>query len=109
MTCSSDRSHPICILWAKKTSPFRKKDITESPSRSKRTGRKLLEQIAELNTMYAAMHKDGLPLWMEERSRVARNFFCSDERVVSPVDKAAAVGMKSGNNKRNFIIIWHSQ
>ena len=56
---------------------------------------KLLEQMAELNTKYTVLQKDGLPLKMEGRSReLFETLFSQLKELPVQVDKAAAAGME---------------
>lgn len=75
---------------------------------------KLLEQMAELNTKYMVLQKDGLPLRMEGRSReLFETLFGRMKELPVQVDKAAAAGMEKSIKRldaeitkiRNYCII----
>ena len=75
---------------------------------------KLLEQMAELNTKYMVLQKDGLPLRMEGRSReLFETLFARMKELPVQVDKAAAAGMEKSIKRlddeitkiRNYCII----
>ncbi|QFQ12182.1 hypothetical protein C7Y71_003620 [Pseudoprevotella muciniphila] len=78
-----------------KAAPVRKKDVTEVLLEVNELAEKLLEQMAELNTKYKVLHKDGLPLRMEGRSReLFETLFARMKELPAQVDKAAAEGME---------------
>jgi len=56
---------------------------------------KLLEQMAELNTKYMVLQKDGLPLRMEGRSReLFETLFGRMKELPVQVEKSAAASME---------------
>ena len=78
-----------------KAAPVRKKDVTEVLQEVDELAKKLLEQMSELNTKYTILHKDGLPLRMEGRSReLFETLFARMKELPVQVEKSAAEGME---------------
>ncbi len=78
-----------------KAAPVRKKDVTEVLLEVNELAEKLLEQMAELNTKYTVLHKDGLPLRMEGRSReLFETLFARMKELPVQVDKSVAAGIE---------------
>ena len=80
----ANKNYPVRPDSSPKAAPVRKKDVTEVLLEVNELAEKLLEQMAELNTKYMVMQKDGLPLRMEGRMK----------ELPVQVDKAAAAGME---------------
>ncbi len=95
----ANKNYPVRPDSSPKAAPVRKKDI---------------EQMAELNTKYTVLQKDGLPLKMEGRSReLFETLFVRMKELPVQVDKAAAAGMEKSIKKlddeitkvRNYLIL----
>ena len=91
----ANKNYPVRPNSNPKAAPVRKKDITEVLLEVNELAEKLLEQMAELNTKYTVLQKDGLPLKMEGRSReLFETLFSQMKELPVQVDKAAAAGME---------------
>lgn len=90
----ANKNYPVRPESSLKAAPVRKKDVTEVLQEVDELAKKLLEQMSELNTKYTILHKDGLPLRMEGRSReLFETLFARMKELPVQVDKAAAAGM----------------
>ena len=65
----ANKNYPVRPNSNPKAAPVRKKDVTEVLLEVNELAEKLLEQMVKLNTKYANLQKNGLPLKMEGRSR----------------------------------------
>lgn len=110
----ANKNYPVRPDSSLKAAPVRKKDITEALLEVNELAEKLLEQMAELNTKYTVLQKDGLPLKMEGRSReLFETLFGRMKELPVQVDKAAAAGMEKSIKRldaeitkiRNYCII----
>ena len=91
----ANKNYPVRPESSPKAAPVRKKDVTEVLLEVNVLAEKLLEQMAELNTKYTVLQKDGLPLKMEGRSReLFETLFARMKELPVQVDKAAAAGME---------------
>ena len=91
----ANKNYPVRPDSSLKAAPVRKKDVTEVLLEVNELAEKLLEQMAELNTKYTVLQKDGLPLKMEGRSReLFETLFSQMKELPVQVDKAAAAGME---------------
>ena len=91
----ANKNYPVRPDSNPKVAPVRKKDVTEVLLEVNELAEKLLEQMAELNTKYKVLQKDGLPLRMEGRSReLFETLFGRMKELPVQVDKAAAAGME---------------
>ena len=91
----ANKNYPVRPDSSPKAAPVRKKDVTEVLLEVNELAEKLLEQMAELNTKYTALQKDGLPLRMEGRSReLFETLFARMKELPIQVDKAVAAGME---------------
>ena len=91
----ANKNYPVRPESSPKAAPVRKKDVTEVLLEVNELAEKLLEQMAELNTKYATLQKNGLPLRMEGRSReLFETLFAQMKELPVQVDKAAAAGME---------------
>ena len=91
----ANKNYPVRPDCASKAAPVKKKDVTEVLLEVNELAEKLLEQMAELNTKYTVLKKDGLPLKMEGRSReLFETLFAQMKELPVQVDKAAAAGME---------------
>lgn len=90
----ANKNYPVRPDCASKAAPVKKKDVTEVLLEVNELAEKMLEQMAELNTKYTVMKKDGLPLKMEGRSReLFETLFAQMKELPVQVDKAVAAGM----------------
>ena len=90
----ANKNYPVRPDSSPKAAPVRKKDVTEVLLEVNELAEKLLEQMAELNTKYTVLQKDGLPLKMEGRSReLFETLFSQLKELPVQVDKAVAAGM----------------
>lgn len=110
----ANKNYPVRPDSSLKVAPVRKKDVTEVLLEVNELAEKLLEQMAELNTKYTVLQKDGLQLRMEGRSReLFETLFSQMKELPVQVDKAAAAGMEKSIKKlddeitkvRNYFII----
>ena len=110
----ANKNYPVRPDSSPKAAPVRKKDVTEVLLEVNELAKKLLEQMAELNTKYTVLQKDGLPLKMEGRSReLFETLFSQMKELPVQVDKAAAAGMEKSIKKlddeitkvRNYFIL----
>ena len=110
----ANKNYPVRPDSSPKAAPVRKKDVTEVLLEVNELAEKLLEQMAELNTKYTVLKKDGLPLKMEGRSReLFETLFARMKELPVQVDKAAAAGMEKSIKRldaeitkiRNYCII----
>ena len=110
----ANKNYPVRPDSSLKAAPVRKKDVTEVLLEVNELAEKLLEQMAELNTKYTVLQKDGLQLKMEGRSReLFEMLFSRMKELPVQVDKAAAAGMGKSIKKlddeitkvRNYFII----
>ena len=91
----ANKNYPVRPNSNPKAAPVRKKDITEVLLEVNELAEKLLEQMVKLNTKYANLQKNGLPLKMEGRSReLFETLFAQMKELPVQVDKAAAAGME---------------
>ena len=91
----ANKNYPVRPDSSPKAAPVRKKDVTEVLLEVNELAEKLLEQMAELNTKYTVLQKDGLQLKMEGRSReLFETLFSQLKELPVQVDKAAAAGME---------------
>ena len=91
----ANKNYPVRPDSSLKAAPVRKKDVTEVLLEVNELAEKLLEQMAELNTKYTVLQKDGLQLKMEGRSReLFETLFSQMKELPVQVDKAAAAGME---------------
>ena len=91
----ANKNYPVRPDSSLKAAPVRKKDVTEALLEVNELAEKLLEQMAELNTKYTVLQKNGLPLKMEGRSReLFETLFAQMKELPVQVDKAAAAGME---------------
>ena len=90
----ANKNYPVRPESSPKAAPVRKKDVTEVLLEVNDLAEKLLEQMVKLNTKYANLQKNGLPLKMEGRSReLFETLFAQMKELPVQVDKAAAAGM----------------
>ena len=110
----ANKNYPVRPDSSPKAAPVRKKDVTEVLLEVNELAEKLLEQMAELNTKYKVLQKDGLPLRMDGRSReLFETLFVRMKELPVQVDKAAAAGMEKSIKKlddeitkvRNYLIL----
>jgi 5-bromo-4-chloroindolyl phosphate hydrolysis protein len=110
----ANKNYPVRPDSSPKAAPVRKKDVTEVLLEVNELAEKLLEQMAELNTKYTVLQKDGLPLRMEGRSReLFETLLGRMKELPVQVDKAAAAGMEKSIKRldaeitkiRNYCII----
>lgn len=110
----ANKNYPVRPESSLKAAPVRKKDVTEVLQEVDELAKKLLEQMSELNTKYTILHKDGLPLRMEGRSReLFETLFARMKELPVQVDKAAAAGMEKSIKRlddeitkiRNYCVI----
>lgn len=110
----ANKNYPVRPDSSLKAAPVRKKDVAEALLEVNELAEKLLEQMAELNTKYTVLQKDGLPLKMEGRSReLFETLFGRMKELPVQVDKAAAAGMEKSIKRldaeitkiRNYCII----
>ncbi len=110
----ANKNYPVRPESSPKAAPVRKKDVTEVLLEVNELAEKLLEQMAELNTKYTVLQKDGLQLKMEGRSReLFETLFSQMKELPVQVDKAAAAGMEKSIKKlddeitkvRNYLIL----
>ena len=102
----ANKNYPVRPNSNPKAAPVRKKDITEVLLEVNELAEKLLEQMAELNTKYKVLQKDGLPLRMEGRSReLFETLFGRMKELPVQVDKAAAAGMEKSIKRLDDEII----
>ena len=91
----ANKNYPVRPDSSPKAAPVRKKDVTEVLLEVNEMAEKLLEQMAELNSKYMVLQKNGLPLKMEGRSReLFETLYCRMKELPVQVDKAAAAGME---------------
>ena len=91
----ANKNYPVRPDSSLKAAPVRKKDVTEVLQEVDELAKKLLEQMSELNTKYTILHKDGLPLRMEGRSReLFETLFARMKELPVQVEKSAAEGME---------------
>lgn len=91
----ANKNYPVRPNSSPKAAPVRKKDVTEVLLEVNELAEKLLEQMAELNTKYTVLQKDGLPLRMEGRSReLFETLFAQMKELPVQVEKSAAAGME---------------
>ena len=91
----ANKNYPVRPDSSPKAAPVRKKDVTEVLLEVNDLAEKLLEQMVKLNTKYANLQKNGLPLKMEGRSReLFETLFAQMKELPVQVDKAAAAGME---------------
>lgn len=109
----ANKNYPVRPESSPKAAPVRKKDVTEVLLEVNELAEKLLEQMAELNTKYTVLQKDGLPLRMEGRSReLFETLFARMKELPAQVDKGATAGMEKSikrlddeiNKIRNYCI-----
>ena len=110
----ANKNYPVRPESSPKAAPVRKKDVTEVLLEVNELAENLLEQMAELNTKYTVLQKDGLPLRMEGRSReLFETLLGRMKELPVQVDKAAAAGMEKSIKRldaeitkiRNYCII----
>lgn len=110
----ANKNYPVRPDSSLKAAPVRKKDVTEVLLEVNELAEKLLEQMAELNTKYTVLKKDGLPLKMEGRSReLFETLFAQMKELPVQVDKALAAGIEKSIKRldaeitkiRNYCII----
>ena len=110
----ANKNYPVRPDSSPKAAPVRKKDVTEVLLEVNELAEKLLEQMAELNTKYKVLQKDGLPLRMEGRSReLFETLFARMKELPAQVEKSAAAGMEKSIKKlddeitkvRNYLIL----
>ena len=110
----ANKNYPVRPDSSPKAAPVRKKDVTEVLLEVNELAENLLEQMAELNTKYTVLQKDGLPLRMEGRSReLFETLLGRMKELPVQVDKAAAAGMEKSIKRldaeitkiRNYCII----
>jgi len=91
----ANKNYPVRPESSPKAAPVRKKDVTEVLLEVNDLAEKLLEQMVKLNTKYANLQKNGLPLKMEGRSReLFETLFAQMKELPVQVDKASAAGME---------------
>ena len=91
----ANKNYPVRPDSSLKAAPVRKKDVTEVLLEVNELAEKLLEQMAELNTKYKVLQKDGLPLRMEGRSReLFETLFARMKELPVQVEKSAAASME---------------
>ena len=91
----ANKNYPVRPDSSLKAAPVKKKDVTEVLLEVNVLAEKLLEQMAELNTKYTVLKKDGLLLKMEGHSReLFGTLFARMKELPVQVDKAAAAGME---------------
>ena len=110
----ANKNYPVRPDSNPKAAPVRKKDVTEVLLEVNELAEKLLEKMAELNTKYTVLQKDGLPLKMEGRSReLIETLFARMKELPVQVDKASAAGIEKSIKRldaeitkvRNYCII----
>ena len=110
----ANKNYPVRPDSSLKAAPVRKKDVMEVLQEVNELAEKLLEQVAELNTKYTVLHKDGLPLRMEGRSReLFETLFARMKALPVQVEKSAAAGLEKSIKRledeisrvRNYCII----
>lgn len=110
----ANKNYPVRPDSSLKAAPVRKKDVMEVLQEVNELAEKLLEQVAELNTKYTVLHKDGLPLRMEGRSReLFETLFARMKELPVQVEKSAAAGLEKSIKRledeisrvRNYCII----
>ena len=102
----ANKNYPVRPDSSLKAAPVRKKDVTEVLLEVNELAEKLLEQMAELNTKYTVLQKDGLQLKMEGRSReLFETLFGRMKELPVQVDKAAAAGMEKSIKRLDDEII----
>ena len=110
----ANKNYPVRPDCASKAAPVKKKDVTEVLLEVNELAEKLLEQMAELNTKYTVLKKDGLPLKMEGHSReLFGTLFARMKELPVQVDKASAAGIEKSIKRldaeitkvRNYCII----
>lgn len=91
----ANKNYPVRPDSSPKAAPVRKKDVTEVLLEVNELAENLLEQMAELNTKYKILQKDGLPLRMEGRSReLFETLFARMKELPVQVEKSAAASME---------------
>ena len=91
----ANKNYPVRPDSSPKAAPVRKKDVTEVLLEVNELAEKLLEQMAELNTKYTALQKDGLPLKMEGGSKeLLETIFTRTKDLPVQVEKAVVLGME---------------
>ena len=91
----ANKNYPVRPDSSLKAAPVRKKDVTEVLLEVNELAEKLLEQMAELNTKYTVLQKDGLPLRMEGRSReLFETLLGRMKELPVQVEKSAAASME---------------
>ena len=91
----ANKNYPVRPDSNPKAAPVRKKDVTEALLEVNELAEKLLEKMAELNTKYTVLQKDGLPLKMEGHSReLIETLFARMKELPVQVDKASAAGIE---------------
>jgi len=91
----ANKNYPVRPDSSPKAAPVRKKDVTEVLLEVNELAEKLLEQMAELNTKYTALQKDGLPLKMEGGSKeLLETVFTRTKDLPVQVEKAVVLGME---------------
>lgn len=91
----ANKNYPVRPDSSPKAALVRKKDVTEVLLEVNELAEKLLEQMAELNTKYKVLQKDGLPLRMEGRSReLFETLFARMKELPVQVEKSAAASME---------------
>jgi hypothetical protein len=102
----ANKNYPVRPNSSPKAAPVRKKDVTEVLLEVNELAENLLEQMAELNTKYTVLQKDGLPLRMEGRSReLFETLLGRMKELPVQVDKAAAAGMEKSIKRLDDEII----
>ena len=110
----ANKNYPVRPDSSPKAAPVRKKDVTEVLLEVNELAEKLLEQMAELNTKYTALQKDGLPLKMEGGSKeLLETVFTRTKDLPVQVEKAVVLGMEKSIKElddeitkvRNYCII----
>ena len=98
----ANKNYPVRPESSPKAAPVRKKDVTEVLLEVNDLAEKLLEQMAELNTKYTLLQKNGLPLKMEGRSReLFETLFARMKELPVQVDKASAAGIEKSIKRLN--------
>ena len=98
----ANKNYPVRPESSPKAAPVRKKDVTEVLLEVNDLAEKLLEQMAELNTKYTLLKKNGLPLKMEGRSReLFETLFARMKELPVQVDKASAAGIEKSIKRLN--------
>ena len=91
----ANKNYPVRPESSPKAAPVRKKDVTEVLLEVNDLAEKLLEQMVKLNTKYANLQKNGLPLKMEGRSReLFETLYAQMKELPIHLDKAAAASME---------------